>query len=196
MYTPVIISPTLILPSKLLMSPTCVISPVKAIGIRLASANDGQKDNITTHDAVIKIKRDTIVQTSYQLYLLCNLPHILYPMSIKSKYFCSAWDRGAVGQSIHPRFACSPPYICTAVDIAIIVMVIPGVCINNRGIVANFLEPWYGIGTVASAFGLDYVWKEGQAPVVRPRFIRQTPACAGATLSPRKRGLLVARVTE
>ena len=58
-----------------------------------------------------------------------------------------------------------------------------------------FLEPWYGIGTVASAFGLDYVWKEGQAPVVRPRFIRQTPACAGASLSPRKRGLLVARVT-
>ncbi|MCJ7673544.1 MAG: hypothetical protein MUO33_00145 [Sedimentisphaerales bacterium] len=74
-------------------------------------------------------------------------------------------------------------------------MVIPGVCINNRGIVAKFLEPWYGIGTVASAFGLDYVWKEGQAPAVRPRFIRQTSACAGATLSPRKRGLLVARVT-
>jgi len=46
-----------------------------------------------------------------------------------------------------------------------------------KGDVPNFLEPWYGIGTVASAFGLDYVWKEGQAPAVRPRFIRQT--CGG-----------------
>jgi hypothetical protein len=34
----------------------------------------------------------------------------------------------------------------------------------------NFLEPWYGIGTVASAFGIDYVWKQGQPPVVQPRF--------------------------
>ncbi len=36
--------------------------------------------------------------------------------------------------------------------------------------VPNFLEPWYGIGTVASAFGIDYVWPPGQAPVVRPPF--------------------------
>ena len=28
----------------------------------------------------------------------------------------------------------------------------------------NFLEPWYGIGVVAGAFGVPYVWKEGQAP--------------------------------
>lgn len=36
--------------------------------------------------------------------------------------------------------------------------------------VPNFLEPWYGIGTVASAFGGDYVWYEGQAPVMEKRF--------------------------
>jgi hypothetical protein len=36
--------------------------------------------------------------------------------------------------------------------------------------VPNFLEPWYGIGTIASAFGSNYVWKEGQAPAVEPRF--------------------------
>ena len=36
--------------------------------------------------------------------------------------------------------------------------------------VPNFLVPWYGIGTVASAFGGDYIWKEKQAPAVRPRF--------------------------
>ncbi len=36
--------------------------------------------------------------------------------------------------------------------------------------IPNFLEPWYGIGTTASAFGVDYEWPEGQAPAVRPPF--------------------------
>ncbi|HCO95754.1 MAG TPA: hypothetical protein DIU00_17710 [Phycisphaerales bacterium] len=36
--------------------------------------------------------------------------------------------------------------------------------------VPNFLVPWYGIGTVAGAFGADYIWKEKQAPAIRPKF--------------------------
>jgi hypothetical protein len=36
--------------------------------------------------------------------------------------------------------------------------------------VPNFLEPWYGIGTVAAAYGGSYVWNEGQAPAVEPLF--------------------------
>ncbi len=36
--------------------------------------------------------------------------------------------------------------------------------------IPNFLEPWYGIGTVASAYGGDYLWKEGQAPALKTRF--------------------------
>ena len=36
--------------------------------------------------------------------------------------------------------------------------------------VPNFLEPWYGIGTMASAYGGDYVWHKGQAPALEPRF--------------------------
>ncbi|MDA3940448.1 MAG: hypothetical protein PF693_14255 [Spirochaetia bacterium] len=36
--------------------------------------------------------------------------------------------------------------------------------------IPNFLEPWYGIGTVASCFGAEYVWKENQAPVFHPQF--------------------------
>lgn len=36
--------------------------------------------------------------------------------------------------------------------------------------VANFLEPWYGIGYIAAAFGADYQWQEGQAPSVEPPF--------------------------
>lgn len=31
-----------------------------------------------------------------------------------------------------------------------------------------YLEPWYGIGVTAAAFGGEYEWPEGQAPVVRP----------------------------
>jgi uroporphyrinogen-III decarboxylase len=36
--------------------------------------------------------------------------------------------------------------------------------------VPNFLEPWYGIGTIASAYGLDYIWNEGQAPAIKASF--------------------------
>lgn len=32
----------------------------------------------------------------------------------------------------------------------------------------SYLEPWYGIGTAASAFGAEYEWLPGQAPAVRP----------------------------
>jgi len=36
--------------------------------------------------------------------------------------------------------------------------------------VPNFLEPWYGIGTIASAFGAEYDWKPGQAPAIKHPF--------------------------
>jgi len=36
--------------------------------------------------------------------------------------------------------------------------------------IANFLEPWYGIGTIATAFGADYHWPDGQAPVSKHLF--------------------------
>lgn len=36
--------------------------------------------------------------------------------------------------------------------------------------VANFLEPWYGIGYIAASFGGKYEWSEGQAPSVKPMF--------------------------
>ncbi len=34
----------------------------------------------------------------------------------------------------------------------------------------TYLEPWYGIGTIAAAFGAGYHWAPGQAPAVRPVF--------------------------
>jgi hypothetical protein len=36
--------------------------------------------------------------------------------------------------------------------------------------VANFLEPWYGLGTVACSFGINYLWNPGQAPATRHAF--------------------------
>lgn len=36
--------------------------------------------------------------------------------------------------------------------------------------IANFLEPWYGIGYIASSFGGKYRWDEGQAPSVEQPF--------------------------
>jgi hypothetical protein len=36
--------------------------------------------------------------------------------------------------------------------------------------VPNFLEPWYGIGPVASSFGIDYLWNPGQSPATKPTF--------------------------
>ena len=35
---------------------------------------------------------------------------------------------------------------------------------------ANYLEPWYGIGVGASAFGAKYIWLDGQAPAVSDVF--------------------------
>jgi len=36
--------------------------------------------------------------------------------------------------------------------------------------VPNFLEPWYGVGIYASAYGIDYVWNPGQSPASHYRF--------------------------
>ncbi|MCF7945031.1 MAG: uroporphyrinogen decarboxylase family protein [Spirochaetia bacterium] len=36
--------------------------------------------------------------------------------------------------------------------------------------IPNFLEPWYGIGVVSSAFGIPYIWESRQAPAVNPPY--------------------------
>ena len=36
--------------------------------------------------------------------------------------------------------------------------------------VPNFLEPWYGIGTIAASYGASYHWAEGQAPAIKSLF--------------------------
>ena len=53
---------------------------------------------------------------------------------------------------------------------------------NYEADVPNFLEPWYGIGVVASAFGAEYVWEEGQSPAVRPRFSSSAEALTYPTI--------------
>lgn len=51
--------------------------------------------------------------------------------------------------------------------------------------VPNFLEPWYGIGTVASAFGGEYIWHPGNAPALKPLFsnIDEVLACEPAEVA-------------
>lgn len=44
--------------------------------------------------------------------------------------------------------------------------------------VPNFLEPWYGIGTLANAFDIDYIWHPGQAPATKPKFMTIDDALA------------------
>ena len=41
---------------------------------------------------------------------------------------------------------------------------------NYAADMANYLEPWYGIGVGASAFGSKYIWLDGQAPAVTNQF--------------------------
>lgn len=41
---------------------------------------------------------------------------------------------------------------------------------NYKADIANFLEPWYGIGYIAACFGCDYQWAPNQAPSVIPPF--------------------------
>lgn len=36
--------------------------------------------------------------------------------------------------------------------------------------IANFLEPWYGIGYIAACFGAEYLWLPRQAPQVKAKF--------------------------
>ena len=44
--------------------------------------------------------------------------------------------------------------------------------------IPNFLEPWYGIGTIASAYGASYHWAEGQAPAIKALFNNVSDALA------------------
>lgn len=36
--------------------------------------------------------------------------------------------------------------------------------------VPNFLEPWYGLGIISTAFDINYIWNPGQSPAVKPAF--------------------------
>lgn len=39
--------------------------------------------------------------------------------------------------------------------------------VDFKADIPNFLEPWYGIGVVSNAFGIPYIWDEGQSPAVQ-----------------------------
>lgn len=53
---------------------------------------------------------------------------------------------------------------------------------NFKADIPNFLEPWYGIGTIASAYGFGYIWEPGQAPAVDGKFESVTQLAEAATI--------------
>src|SRR3989339_909768 len=55
--------------------------------------------------------------------------------------------------------------------------------IKYKADIANYLEPWYGVGTVASAFGAKYHWAPGQAPATSPMF-RTLDECLNSKITP------------
>ena len=42
-------------------------------------------------------------------------------------------------------------------------------CMDYLTDAPGYLEPWYGIGTIGSAFGAEYFWSDDQAPAVLER---------------------------
>ncbi|MBN1415289.1 MAG: hypothetical protein JW973_09330 [Bacteroidales bacterium] len=64
--------------------------------------------------------------------------------------------------------------------------------------VPNFLEPWYGIGIIASAFGSEYTWIEGNAPAMKPSFssVDEALACETREVSTTSVGLHTLRMIE
>jgi hypothetical protein len=92
----------------------------------------------------------------------------------------SFWDAGE-GVQVYRRFRVPEVFSYACKDMhQSLAMQLAGLqqSIDYRADVANFLEPWYGIGTIASSFGIDYVWEEGQAPATEPPFTSVKEALA------------------
>lgn len=64
--------------------------------------------------------------------------------------------------------------------------------------VANFLEPWYGIGYISGCFGGHYEFHENQAPAVRPMFhsVKEILAADPVPLEQTEAGRHILEMTE
>jgi hypothetical protein len=86
---------------------------------------------------------------------------------------CAAFAAAPSGVLVHRRFRVSEVFSWAAADMRASLELQLGALAASVSYpmdVPNFLEPWYGIGYVASAFGAEYLWPAGQAPAVEPVF--------------------------
>jgi len=94
-----------------------------------------------------------------------------YELSLKEK--CRSFWKSDEGVAVYRRFRVPQVFSYGCKDMETSLELQLGALNKSMQYLAdipNFLEPWYGIGTIASAFGLDYIWHEGQAPVTKPPF--------------------------
>jgi hypothetical protein len=86
---------------------------------------------------------------------------------------CALFAASSTGVLVHRRFRVPECFSWAAADMKTSLNLQLGALDASRSFlmdVPNFLEPWYGIGVVSSAFGAEYVWPEKQAPVTKPVF--------------------------
>lgn len=86
---------------------------------------------------------------------------------------CAAFASAPSGVLVHRRFRVPEVFSWASSDMKLSLELQLGALESSRSYamdVPNFLEPWYGIGYVASAFGAEYIWPAGQAPATEPVF--------------------------
>jgi hypothetical protein len=114
----------------------------------------------------------------------------IFDLEEYSDYVCALYERANrfwqsdSGVVIYRRFRVPSVFSYDSADMKMSLALQLGALkrsMEYKADIPNFLEPWYGIGTIASAFGIDYVWHHRQAPAIIPPF---TSACDIVTLSP------------
>ena len=95
---------------------------------------------------------------------------------------CYAFWRAPSGVLVHRRFRVPEVFGAGCADMARSLALQLGalrLSMDFPSDIPNYLEPWYGIGTIASAFGAEYLWKDAQAPAMLPVFhsVEEALAC-------------------
>jgi len=94
-----------------------------------------------------------------------------YELSLREK--CYSFWKASRGVAVYRRFRVPQVFSYSCQNIKESLELQLGALeksMSYKSDIPNFLEPWYGIGTIASSFGIDYIWNEGQAPAIKPPF--------------------------
>ncbi|WP_319559200.1 uroporphyrinogen decarboxylase family protein [Marispirochaeta sp.] len=93
--------------------------------------------------------------------------------SRKLEEYCADFISGKINTLVYRRFRVPEVFASVSADMKRSLELQLGALkesMEYAGDIPNFLEPWYGIGTIASAFGCEYIWHEDQAPATVPPF--------------------------